>query len=343
MTYLQPTASSKKTTPRVTVLMSVYNGEAYLTQAIDSILWQTFTDFEFLIIDDCSTDSSAVILDDCAKQDPRIRVIKNEDNLGLTKSLNVGLREAKGEYIARMDSDDISLPNRLSLQVSFLDNNKDVGICGGNIRIFGELNHLYTYPYDNATLKLNLLNRSPFAHPVVCMRTSCVKKHNLYYNEDFVTAQDYELWVQFSRVTRLANIPEVLLKYRLHNRNITKVKASEQQESSAKSKIAQYSYLLGRKLNNEETQLVISDFTAAIGLTNCIQFICLLISTNNSKNYYDIKSFNCLATFKYLRYLKKNESVFVTVKKLLLFELPISRRFILNALFMRCQFYKGSC
>ncbi len=119
---------SMKEKPRVTVLMSVYNGEKYLREAIDSILNQTFKDFEFLIIDDGSTDSSADIIR--SYTDFRIRLIQNEKNIGLTRSLNKGLKLAKGEYIARMDVDDISLPIRFEKQVSFLDKYEDVKLVG---------------------------------------------------------------------------------------------------------------------------------------------------------------------------------------------------------------------
>ena len=122
--------------PIVTVLMSVYNGERYLNEAIDSILAQTFTDFEFLIIDDASTDSTPKILH--SYDDPRIRIVTNEENLGLTKSLNKGLALAQGEYIARMDADDISLPERLMMQLNFLIDNKTVPLVGSGAIMIDE-------------------------------------------------------------------------------------------------------------------------------------------------------------------------------------------------------------
>ena len=127
----QPTTSNQqRTAPMVSVLMAVYNAEKYLTEAVESILVQTFADFEFLIIDDGSVDGSAAILEDYAESDERVKVIHNSENLGLTKSLNIGLKLTQGKFIARIDADDVAVPERFEKQITFMDDHPDIGVCG---------------------------------------------------------------------------------------------------------------------------------------------------------------------------------------------------------------------
>ncbi|MGI4789435.1 MAG: glycosyltransferase family 2 protein [Janthinobacterium lividum] len=198
--------------PRVTVLMPVYNAAAFLHEAIDSILSQTFTDFEFLIIDDGSTDNSAAIVR--SYPDPRIRFIQNERNLKLTATLNRGLDLARGDYIARMDADDISLPERLARQVAFLDTHPDVGIVGVWARAFGESHFNIPHPADPERIRAKLLFDSALVHPSVLMRRSLLNAHSLRY-EPLGHFEDYELWQHAARLFPLANISEYLFCYRV--------------------------------------------------------------------------------------------------------------------------------
>lgn len=207
--------------PRVTVLMSVYNGEKYLNEAIDSILSQTYTDFEFLIIDDGSTDRTSDILN--SYDDPRIRIVTNKENIGLTKSLNRGLKLSQGEYIARMDADDISLPERFEKQISFLEHHSDVVLVGtakwiidkkGNV-LYGD-----TPPLEPSYR--NLLNSNQIVHGSVMIRRDILLEYN-GYDERFRKCQDYALWLQISKKYRLYNIPQFLYKLRLHDNNISQI------------------------------------------------------------------------------------------------------------------------
>jgi glycosyltransferase involved in cell wall biosynthesis len=144
--------------PRISVVMSVYNGEKYLRQAIESILQQTYTDFEFIIIDDGSTDSSREIIQ--SYDDKRIRLVINEQNIGLTKSLNKGIRLAKGEFIARMDADDISLPQRFEKQVAYLDSHPEVGVLGTYANIIdhrGKIINNIIFPTEHETILWTML------------------------------------------------------------------------------------------------------------------------------------------------------------------------------------------
>lgn len=199
-------------TPRVTVLMPVYNAEAYLREAIDSILSQTFTDFEFLIIDDGSTDTSAEIVQ--SYDDPRIRFVRNAQNLRLAQTLNKGLDLAIGEYVARMDADDISLPERLTKQVEFLDAHPEVGIVGVWARAFGEANFSIPQPADPEVARAKLLFDSCLVHPAVLIRRSLLDFHGLRY-QPLPHFEDYELWQRAARLFPIANIPEWLFRYRV--------------------------------------------------------------------------------------------------------------------------------
>lgn len=217
--------------PLVTVLMPVYNGEKYLEEAIESILNQTFRDFEFLIIDDGSTDKSAEII--ASFNDARIRMERNEINLGLIKTLNKGFRLSKGKYIARMDCDDISLPKRLSAQTSFMEKHPKIGICGSWVKIIGlEQKFINKYPQNHEEARAYLLFNTPFAHPAVIIRKEIIEKNQLEYNENYKHAEDYELWSKIIEHTRISNIPKVLLHYRIHTESASKKNSSIQAENS---------------------------------------------------------------------------------------------------------------
>lgn len=240
--------------PVVTILMAVYNGEKYLKEAIESILNQTFTDFEFLIINDGSTDSSEKIIN--SYKDQRIRLINNNKNLGLATSLNIGIDLSKGKYIARMDADDISLPKRLEIQVRFMDKHTKIGIAGSWVKIFGEKikNLIKTYPSNTENIKAVLLFKNAISHPTVIIRKVMFDKYNLKYNENLNSSQDYELWTKAIKYFPIVNIKQVLLLYRIHNDGITQKKKSEQQKNSIKIKTNQL-LNLNIILNEEEISI----------------------------------------------------------------------------------------
>jgi glycosyltransferase involved in cell wall biosynthesis len=204
--------------------MPVYNGERYLREAIESILLQTFRDFELLIIDDGSTDGSVKIIQ--SYRDKRIRYIDNEKNIGIASTLNKGIELAIGEYIVRMDSDDISLSTRIEKQVRFMDNYPEIGVSGTWVK-FVDISHhpwksvVYKYPIKPRDIKARSLFNSSFAHPSVIMRRSLLEKFQLKYDPQHLDAEDYGLWQKCSSCFPLANIPEVLLVYRVHSESMT--------------------------------------------------------------------------------------------------------------------------
>lgn len=216
--------------PKVSVVMAVWNGEKYLRQAIDSILAQTFTDFEFIIVDDCSTDATTQIIQ--GYDDERIQFATNEENIGLTRSLNKGLALARGEYIARMDGDDVSQPERLAKQVAFMEANHEVGACGTwaqdidqGGKVIRNREALTGDELDSFYWRV-----SPLIHPTAMFRfTSSVGP---WYDETVPVAQDYDLWLRIRAGQRLSNLPEYLLLYRVHDESITAAKAQKQFHSA---------------------------------------------------------------------------------------------------------------
>lgn len=206
---------------QISVVMPTWNAEKYLREAVDSILGQTFCDFELIVIDDASTDMTRPILE--TYQDCRIKVIDGPCR-GISAALNIGLDVACGEYIARMDADDISYPNRFEMQVNFLNNHKEYGLCAtlaewffpdGHTALWGgtEANRL-----EQIGIFDNLID-TVLCHPTVMFRRDTFEKYELRYNEEFDSTEDQELWVRAMRYTRFYNMQEVLLKYRVHESN----------------------------------------------------------------------------------------------------------------------------
>ena len=208
--------------------MPVYNCAEYVSEAIQSILDQTFADFELIIIDDQSTDRTRDIA--CLFHDPRIHLITKPENTGYTNSLNTGLQRALGKYIARMDGDDISTLDRFQKQFDFLEVNQEIALCGSWYTII-DSNQLIKLPITDGDIKLSLLASCPIAHPTVMMRNEFLKTQNILYNPDAEPAEDYDLWVRMARAGKFANLAESLLFYRNHSNqtsNIFKVRQIDQ-------------------------------------------------------------------------------------------------------------------
>ncbi|MFZ2803655.1 MAG: glycosyltransferase [Patescibacteria group bacterium] len=205
------------TSPRVSVVMSVHDGQAYLREAIDSILMQTEKDLELIIIDDASTDGTVEIIRSYV--DPRIRFLQNEKQAGLAASVNRGIREARAPYIARMDADDISQPDRLERQLAFLATHPEVSVVGSRATMVDEHGkHVrdYRVPLTHGGIRWRALFANPLVHPSIMARTDVLRANP--YDESYPNSQDYALWstLLFEKDIRFANLPEKLLHYRLH-------------------------------------------------------------------------------------------------------------------------------
>lgn len=238
----------------ISVVMSNYNTpEEYLREAIESILNQTYSDFEFIIVDDCSTDNSLEIIE--SYNDPRISIIRNPENMGITKSLNRAIKAAKGEFIARMDADDICFPKRFEKQVKYLKQNRDIIACGTWVELFGSGAEILAEKYSKKVLpekdlfRIQLLfgNHNNIIHPTAMFRHSSLLTNSITYNEKYIYAQDFRMWVECSKYGECVNIPEVLFRYRIHNRAVSSDKKSIQTEC-AKNIMAEQLSWLGLKL-----------------------------------------------------------------------------------------------
>ena len=188
--------------------MSVHNGDRFLSAAIESILTQTYKNFEFIIINDGSTDNSLKIIQ--SYDDNRIIIIDNDKNIFLAASLNKGIKKAKGKYIVRMDADDISMPDRLSKQVRYMENNPNIGISGTCSEIIGYGSGHGKYSQENNIIKYKLLYECHLLHPTIIIRRDLIKDHELYYNESYRKNQDYELFTRAIDITDFGNLPDYL-------------------------------------------------------------------------------------------------------------------------------------
>lgn len=222
--------------PKISVLMSVYKEPLeWVAEAIDSILNQTFTDFEYIIVNDNPESAELqTFLDDYAKKDARIKIFTNEQNIGLTKSLNIGLAQCTGEYIARMDADDISLPQRFEKQVEFMDSNPDL-IASSALAYAWDgskiLSKIYR-PISCDEIISYTFTSSPFIHPLLIIRRNILIENNLSYDDRFNRSQDYKLAIDLLEVGQIKNISEYLLNYRISKNQITSQFGNEQVELS---------------------------------------------------------------------------------------------------------------
>jgi glycosyltransferase involved in cell wall biosynthesis len=210
------------------VLMSAHNDRRYLAESVGSILDQSFEDFEFLIVDDGSTDGSSEVLRSIC--DSRVQLITSPQNIGLTRSLNVGLDRARGRYVARMDADDVAEPTRLEWQVDAMERQPDLGLLGtGRLLIddAGASINIARPAHGRAAVLWKMLLGNAFAHPTVMIRREVLERHQLRYDERYITAQDYELWVRLMKHTNADNLPEPLVRYRLR-KGISQTRKAEQ-------------------------------------------------------------------------------------------------------------------
>lgn len=206
--------------------MPVYNSQNYISQSIESILNQTYRNFELIIVNDGSTDDSVNIIK--KYKDPRIVLVDRKINKGLVFSLNEGISLTKGNFIARMDSDDISTNDRFELQLDFLKKNPDIDVCGSFCQCIGLSKKILTYGLSPEEVKNNMMLYCDLAHPTVMMRRSVIYKYNLY-NQLYLYAEDYELWCRLLRKEiQIANIPKILLFYRVSNVHISYIHSRKQ-------------------------------------------------------------------------------------------------------------------
>lgn len=224
--------------PLVSILMPVYKTAPYLREAMDSMLSQTFTDFELIVLNDCSPDDAEAVLDNYT--DPRIVRYKGEKNAGLSNVLNVGIGMARGKYIARMDSDDISLPQRLQIQVEYLETHPEIDLVSVGMQLFGAREDVWIREQNPEKVKINALFHSPILHASSVWRKDSFESQGLRFRQRMVPAEDYDLWARaLVKGLKLVNLPDVLYKYRMHPSQAT----LQTDKTSAKSREVQQEYL----------------------------------------------------------------------------------------------------
>ncbi len=249
----------------ISVVMPVFNGEEYLEESLNSILNQSYSDFEFIIVVEYgSSDKTIEILQKYANEDKRIILVFNQERLGISASLNIGFRMAKGAYIARMDADDISGVRRLEVQKKYLDLYPEIGVCGTTHTVIGAPHWLVDYHADPAQIKSELLFFVPMRHPTLMVRKSVIEACNLYYNEELPGAEDYDFLIRAARVTKLSNIKDKsLFAYRRSGNNISAVNI--ERDSGIRMTSA-------KNLLEEELQLSLSDEEIRIlVITTCFE------------------------------------------------------------------------
>ena len=235
-------------TPKVSVVMSVCDGERYLHDSVESICNQTLDDFELIVVDDGSTDGTWQILSEYAARDSRVSLIRNEQNVGLTKSLNKALALVRGQYVARHDADDLAFPSRLEQQVRFLDEHVEVGLIGASSYVVdehGRVVDIYRVPSTDVEIRWRMLFSNPFIHCTIMFRSSLVEQVGSY-DEKIRFAQDYDYWVRIAEVCQLFNIARPLASWRLNTRSISQTRGRSQQASALRTSVDQVSKCIRR-------------------------------------------------------------------------------------------------
>lgn len=279
----------------ISVLMPVYNTPISLLQkAVESILRQSFKEFEFIIIDDGSTETCREYLK--SLKDPSIRVICNEKNLGITKSLNIGLRAACGKYIARMDSDDISLPGRLKAQFDFMEHHPDVIVCGSKTSPVSDTNvpknmsgKFRMEDMENYRIKMLFANPGP-VHPTAFIRHETLIEHKILYDEKLYYAQDYGMWEAISHYGRVCILEDVLLLRREHEGQITKAHRGRQIQCDKMTQKKLLTDLLGNVTDEEMDMHYIhstGNYPDAIITPNVAEWYKRIIKANDQRHIYN--------------------------------------------------------
>ena len=265
--------------PKVSVLMPVYKtDENYLREAIESILSQTFEDFEFLILDDCPEDDREEIIK--SYKDKRIKYYKNEKNLGITPSRNKLIDMAKGEYLAIFDHDDISLPTRLEKQVAYLDTHPECGVVGCKTQRMSNGKQSKN-PTNDHEIKLALIRVCALTHPASMIRKSVLINNNIRYEERFSPAEDYALWCRLIPFTNFYNIPDVLFHYRDHAENTSHKQEAKMQQAT----LSIWSFVKVENPALYEEFLLKAKHTTRIRLFGLIPFLTIIKQANRTKVY----------------------------------------------------------
>lgn len=311
--------------PLVSILMPCYNVEQYVEEAMISILSQTYQNLEVVAINDCSTDNTLEILERMSQADQRIRVINNEVNLKLIKTLNKGIAICRGDYIARMDSDDIALPLRIEKEVSFLEKNKDYDIVSTLFYAFHSdkpsRRYFHHSPLLDSELRAFMLFKSGICHPAVMIRKRVFSELGLSFGEEYLHVEDYALWSQALYKTKLANIGEPLLLYRVHKNQVSSLYEDIQTENKKKVFKIHCDHL-GLPSDDEFMDVYASVAEAVPNrpsfeyLDRCEAFMLSLLKLNETKAFCDSEYLRYLLSVHWLRLCANSRLGLKVLKKL---------------------------
>lgn len=257
----------------VTIVLPVFNGERYLREAIDSVLAQSYRDFELWVVNDGSTDSTVDIID--SYKDPRVHRIDNPHNLGLVATLNRAFAMVESPFIARMDDDDLWHERKLELQIALLKSQPDVGVCGTSIHKFGDLDAVHIFPENSDALKVGLLFYCMMSHPSVVYRRNMLVETGLTYQQDYFPAEDYKMWIDVLKHSKILNLQQPLVEYRQHGSQICRERKEEQ-------------VLLERKLREEQLRLIYPNPTEEELAFHLDRFVTLQPNSDE-----EVKRFRC--------------------------------------------------
>lgn len=282
--------------PLISVILPVYNGAAYLREALESLRRQTFRDFEVIIIDDCSTDESPNIAE--SFDDPRFHLIRAAARLRISHALNLGITHAQGQLIARMDADDLCHPIRLERQFTFLSQHPQIGFCGSWVKRFGkDLNpQTYRRPVGPARVSAFSIFDNPIVHSSVMIRHNILTRLDSCYRNEFVDAEDYDLWTRLLEFTQGDNIPEVLLDYRVHAQSVTLQKTDSMDRMACRI-LKRTLARVGLEVSDEEVlrhrlwstgRLDLKHISESLGSAE--KWLTRLLATNQTSHTFDTKA-----------------------------------------------------
>lgn len=286
--------------------MPLYNEGSFIRESLQSVLDQTYSDFECIIIDDCSTDDTLDKIE--SFDDPRIRLIKKEVNSGYTTSLNLGILEARGRYIARMDGDDYCYPERFEKQVAFLEENLDYVLCGSQYMRFDD-QKAFVLPEEDTEIKTMLIHGNQIIHPSVMMRRSVLIDNGIIYNVEKEPAEDYDLWARLLPFGKLKNLKEPLIKYRVHTGQISNRASQLQKEHDHDTRLIMYSYL-DLAIDEKEKRLIkrLYSINEKLKWSDSIEFILFQKKMKRCavKSLYDVSEFDSFLMVMEYFFIKKS-------------------------------------
>lgn len=308
--------------PRISVIMSVYNEPIeWMKASIESVLYQTFSDYEFIIVNDNpARDENRLILGDYQRKDSRIHIITNNDNIGLTRSLNKALSFARGEYVARMDADDICLSTRFERQVDFMDNHKECVASGTSAIIInekGEMGRRWKVYENWQDLQSSILFFSPILHPTAFFRREFSGKR-VRYDETMRYSQDYALWASLIKDYEIANITAPLLYYRISGNQISSNKNNEQKQCAFKTQAFLFDSFdyFGKDDARKAIAIISKPSILTIGSKEILLSLIDFARANADNKYYDRRITGKCIFVCFSNYLALNESLWNGIKRL---------------------------